>query len=157
MLLTAITQSGGGGLDAVLQGVPGWTVEWIRAVNARLDVSLAGTMAGLSFAAGGLVAGAAGAMESSHATIRANKGIVDKTAQARLDRLRTAASASFTSFYAFVIFVIAELTADAGLAASQAPSHLVWQDGAMLLTSGAAGGWGLFQLVRAAGLLRKNM
>lgn len=153
MVLAAVTQVGG--IDGILQNVPGWATEWVRSVNVLIDVPLAGMMAGLALASGVIAAGAAGTLDASHAAIRANKGIVEKTAQSRLTNLRSAACALFSAFCAFSACLIIECTLDAALK-SPAQSWLGWQDAAKLLASGGSSAWGLLCMMKAANVLRKS-
>lgn len=154
MTLASVTSVGG--IDGFLGSVPEWGVQAIRAVNETLDGSMPITMAAVALAAGVFAAGAAGTLDSSQAAIRANKGLVEKTAQARLTNLRSATTALFMAFFAFLICLVTELAADAGLAANAESLGLSLRDCVKFLVAGGAAAWGLICMVKAANLLRKT-
>lgn len=154
MTLASVTSVGG--IDGILNSVPGWGVQAIRAVNDVLDGSMPSTMAAVALAAGVFAAGAAGTLDSSQAAIRANKGLVEKSAQARLTNLRAATTALFMAFFAFLVCLVTELAADAGLAARVEGDRLILQDAVKFLVAGSAAAWGLICMVKVANLLRKT-
>lgn len=154
MTLASVTSVGG--IDGVLGKIPAWGAQAIHAVNASQDGHAPCIMAGVALMAGVFAAGAAGTLDASHAAVRANKGLVEKTAQARLTNLRTAGTALFTAFFAFLVCAIAVVAADAALPANPDGRGVDLRDSVRFLVAGGAAAWGLFSMVKAANLLRKG-
>lgn len=146
---SAGTAIGSGTLDSV----PAWAVSMVRAANGAVDGSVVTTLACGSLLAAMLAGLLAGTMESGHATLRASKAIVEKSAQAKLAGVRAASKGLFGAFFAFLVVLAAQLAAGAPPDAGA----LAWREAAEAAVTLGAGLFGAWLLVQGAMVTRRSV